>query len=355
MTEATGTHLTRMRLAVVLVRRVTLSSVLCLLAVGWTAFAMTVSVSEFEFAGPPGSDVDDTFVVWNDESRDVSFDVGVVDWVDTVYGVTELADPGTQTRSCSTWIHLDTTSGRLSPGSESEIAFSVSIPEDVSGTYWAGLLVETAASETEHRGDVTLSRHFLVRVFITVPPADAQGRVTGVRPRGLAPLWVEIDFSNTGNTRLKGVVGLVVVETSSGDVLCELPMAAFDVLPGETVLRIVSSDLSLHQTGLYAIRAVLDFGGEYLVAGQSVVHVDALRLAPIGNSELPPTDPDADGRYEDVNGDGVVSLDDVDALARAIGASTVQGNRRAFDFDNDGIAASSDVDALRQIVLRALD
>jgi len=349
MADVAGARLTRMRLTVAR------SSGLLLLAVGWTACAMTVSVSEFEFAGPPDSEVHDAFVVWNDESRDISFDVGIVDWVNTVYGVTELEDPGTQSRSCSTWIHLDTTSGRLSPGSESVISFSVSVPEDVSGTYWSGLLVETVASEMESRGDVTLSRQFLVRVFVTVPPADARGRVTGVRARGLAPLWVEIDFSNTGNTRLKGVSGLVVVETSSGGVLLELPMAAFDVLPGETALRIVSSDLSLRHVGLYAVRAVLDFGGEYLVAGQSVVHVDALRLVPIGNSEFPPTDPDADGRYEDMNGDGMVSLDDVDTLARAIGASSVQENCRAFDFDNDGIATSSDIDALRQIVLRALD
>jgi hypothetical protein len=316
---------------------------------------MTVSVSEFDLSGGPGSELHAEFIVLNDDIRELTFDIGLVDWVNALDGVTQLLTPGTQTRSCATWIHLDTVSEHLSPNAETEIAFSVSIPDRVSGTYWAGLLVDASTSEADGEGEIELGQRFLVRIFVTVPPAEADGRVTAVRNSGLAPFGVDVGFLNTGNVRLQDVSGLVTVETSSGDILLELPIDAFDVLPGEETLQTVASYWSLHQPGLYAIRAVLDFGAEYLVAGQSVIRIDALQLVPVGSSQLVPQDPDGDGLYEDVNGDGTLSLDDVETLAGAVDGAAIQRNRRAFDFDNDGNVTLSDVDALRAIVLQSLN
>lgn len=62
-------------------------------------------------------------------------------------------------------------------------------------------------------------------------------------------------------------------------------------------------------------------------------------------SGLAPTDPDDDGTYEDVDGDGTASYDDVVALAfadlTAIGADPVGAT--AFDFDGDGRVTYLDV------------
>jgi len=334
---------------------VLLSSVLALALVSVAVHAITVSVSEFELSGSPASEVRAGFVVLNDDARDVSFDVHVVDWMNDLDGITQFANPGTQTRSCAAWIRLDANSAVLSPSAEFEIVFSVEIPDDVSGTYWAGLLVDASLMDEDAEGTIELWRRFLIRVFVTVPPAVAEGRVTNVKRRGLSPLNVEIGFLNSGNTRLKDVFGLVTVEASSGDVLLELPIVPFDILPGEEVQRTVASDWSLQQEGIYAIRAVLDFGGDVLVAGQSVFRIDALRLSAVGSAVQIPSDPDADGLYEDVDGDGVLSADDVRTLADAIDAASIQHNGRAFDFDNDGEVTPSDVDALREIVLQIGD
>ncbi len=355
MANAAGAGLTRTRSCIPPACRVFLLSVLALALAGLTAHGITISVSEFELSGLPASEVRAAFVVLNDDARDVSYDIQVVDWVNDLDGVTQLVNPDTQTRSCAAWIRLDANSAILSPSAESEIAFSVEIPDGVSGTYWAGLLIDASLADEPTEGTIELWRRFLVRIFVTVPPADAEGRVTDVQRRGLSPLGVEIEFLNSGNTRLESVFGLVTVEASSGDVLFELPIAPFDILPGEQVRRTVISDWSLQQEGIYAICAVLDFGGDVLVAGQSVFRIDALRLSPIGSAGQIPTDPDADGLYEDVNGDGILDANDVRALADAIDAASVRRNVRAFDFDNDGEVTSSDVDALHEIVLQTGD
>jgi PKD repeat protein len=70
-----------------------------------------------------------------------------------------------------------------------------------------------------------------------------------------------------------------------------------------------------------------------------------------------PTDPDADGVYEDVNGDGAVRGSDAVALFRAIvaGDEAVQSYPAAFDLNNDGLARGSDAVALFRAIVRGTE
>ncbi|WP_152422963.1 dockerin type I domain-containing protein [Halorubrum kocurii] len=58
------------------------------------------------------------------------------------------------------------------------------------------------------------------------------------------------------------------------------------------------------------------------------------------------TDPDGDGIYEDVNGDGSVTVTDVQALFAAVSDGSVQSDQAAFDYNNDGSVTVTDVQAL---------
>jgi hypothetical protein len=59
-----------------------------------------------------------------------------------------------------------------------------------------------------------------------------------------------------------------------------------------------------------------------------------------------PTDPDEDGRYEDLNGDGEFSLTDVSVLLGVYDQPPIQNNTAAFDFDGDGTVMITDVSTL---------
>ena len=63
-------------------------------------------------------------------------------------------------------------------------------------------------------------------------------------------------------------------------------------------------------------------------------------------SNAPPTDPDGDGHYEDVNGDGEVTSQDRGALMRCRGSTATEEYPLAFDFDDDG---DFDVDDIRAL------
>lgn len=60
----------------------------------------------------------------------------------------------------------------------------------------------------------------------------------------------------------------------------------------------------------------------------------------------PPTDPDGDGLYSDVNGDGETTVSDVQAFFTSYNSDAVQDNSAAFDFNGDGQVTVSDVQAL---------
>jgi PKD repeat protein len=50
----------------------------------------------------------------------------------------------------------------------------------------------------------------------------------------------------------------------------------------------------------------------------------------------PPTDPDNDGLYEDLNGNGQVDFDDIVTLFESAGDPAVQDNSDRYDFNGNG-------------------
>jgi len=327
-----------------------------LVGAAFTAGAFSVSVSEIHLDGAPGEVVEWAFAVLNDEEESVVVRLSIVDWEVDLLGVTQIHSPGTLRGSCAGWLAMAPTERALAPAEEAEVSLSVRVPEKASGTFWCGLLIRVSpAEEPSPAGGLRIARQFLVRVFVTMSPATPNGRVSGLRVRGLSPLGVELQFDNTGDTYLRDVSTLIVIENDSATSIAELAVPPFDVLPGYAVRRLVRWHWALQRAGVYVIRAVCDFGADRLVAGQIALRVPELELAPIGGAEAVPADLDGDGLFEDVNGDGRLDVFDPALLRDSLGDPSVTGNARAFDFDNDGELTEADVAVLEERVLRSAD
>ncbi|WP_198664700.1 PKD domain-containing protein [Halorubrum sp. 48-1-W] len=92
-------------------------------------------------------------------------------------------------------------------------------------------------------------------------------------------------------------------------------------------------------------------GESYTVTDENGASVSVVELPPIGSSDGPPQDPDDDGVYEDVNGDGTFDINDVQALFANRNDTTIQDNPMKFDFNDDGTFDIIDVQALFNQVL----
>jgi PKD repeat protein len=83
----------------------------------------------------------------------------------------------------------------------------------------------------------------------------------------------------------------------------------------------------------------------YTVASETGASLDVIELEPVIGSSVP-TDPDDDGTYEDVNGDGDLTVNDVQALWANRDDDAITSFGEFYDFNNDGEFNVVDVQAL---------
>lgn len=87
-------------------------------------------------------------------------------------------------------------------------------------------------------------------------------------------------------------------------------------------------------------------GTGYLVDNTSSDSVEVVPVPVVGNYTSTPNDLDGNGTYEDVNGDGLFDLNDVQALFANSDGETVNQYPEAFDFNGNGVFDIVDVQAL---------
>ena len=321
-------------------------------------FAITISNGAIQIKMDPGQEASSSFVIGNNEGKTLNLKVSAVDWHQTPSGGLKLEAPGSLPRSMESWIDVSPSLFVLNAEGTQEVRFTVNVPEDATGTYWVGLLVEVedqsnAGGQGEGVG-LSIGTNFLVKVFVdTFPGRQPDAQLTGVRHLGLNPLTMEVTFANTGNIQLENVRGRVEIRNFEGNTIKSMPIKEFTVLPGDTRNLHAVDDANLGDTllpGRYLALAVLDFGNDFLLGGQLVFEIEPLNLIPIGNSTNLPQDLNGDGVFEDINGDGQFSLDDVELLEAYLLSPEIQGNWRAFDFLNDGILNEEDVAFLKRSV-----
>lgn len=110
--------------------------------------------------------------------------------------------------------------------------------------------------------------------------------------------------------------------------------------PGTTSLTLSNVAVGDQDANSYEIQSVTN-------ATVSVTETKA--PAVVGGT--PATDPNGDGTYEDVNGDGQSDIVDVSAMFQNYQKQTVQNNAAQFDFNGDGGVNIVDVNALFQAVV----
>jgi len=159
---------------------------------------------------------------------------------------------------------------------------------------------------------------------VTVSSGDtAVAEIVAVRPLG------DPSRNVTDVTPGSATVSGIGVETRDGS----------DVAIVEVTLRAVGSGTANLSLSVDALGD--ETGRSYTVSGTSGVSFDVEGCQPVVGS-LPPKDPDDDGEYEDVNGDGEVNVIDVTVLLERFDG-LIPANQPCFDFNGDGVLNILDV------------
>jgi hypothetical protein len=169
-------------------------------------------------------------------------------------------------------------------------------------------------------------------------------QLTNEEPVAFADIIIhtESDFSevSVGPQNNSVTVQVAGIETPNTSETIELlQTVALATADGQTEIRLTNVTVSTENGFEYPVR----------VKNQSVT---VTSLSPV-TGEDPPRDPDGDGLYEDVNGDGEIGITDVQAFFKQYDSVTVRNNSDKFDFNNNGEVNIADVQRLFYNLTRA--
>jgi hypothetical protein len=200
---------------------------------------------------------------------------------------------GTLERSCAPWTTLETELVELQPGEMRRVSLDLAPPADVRGSYWTKLYVEEISTPEPDRHElrgrtyqIYTRQRMGVRIFESVLGTEERSAVVNrvkVDTAGEA-LTVILSVQNTGNALLE-CQGRVELRNSRGEVLETLQPGAkgkFFVFPGAQRELPVRSTLQLPADS-YSVLAVVDYGGESLIAGE-----ESFRVGPNSVKKTPP-------------------------------------------------------------------
>ncbi|MEZ4648579.1 MAG: hypothetical protein R3E97_07280 [Candidatus Eisenbacteria bacterium] len=187
-------------------------------------------------------------------------------------------------RSCAPWVHLDSDLLDLAPGEMRQIDLDVTPAEDAEGSYWTKLYIEEVSVPQpmveEHQGrryEVFMRQRMGVRIFVDIDGTEVRDLIVtnvNVEQREDGNSEVVLIAENTGNSFLH-CNGWFELRTSRGERVDTFRPKAdgrFLVFPGGA--RMVTAPVPRNlDDGTYTVLAVVDYGGESLVAGEQVLTV----------------------------------------------------------------------------------
>ena len=188
-------------------------------------------------------------------------------------------EAGTVERSCSKWLLVSPALFTLGAKEEKRVRATLELPEGVNGTYWAYLFFEQVSKpepRIQKKGAATFSlfvkQRWQINIKETVPEtAEKRGQISDmnlVLHDNNGP-EINVEFTNTGNVILS-CRGQVQIRGGDGKTVDSFQLAKggdFMVYPGGTrILKTIALDKL--PPAEYIALAIIDYGGEELVAGE---------------------------------------------------------------------------------------
>jgi hypothetical protein len=196
----------------------------------------------FSYAVDPGTVLTDALLVTNTGRQPLDLAVYAADAYTTPTGNIDLDTPDLTPDDAGAWVSTDTDRLVLQPGEQSEISFTVRVPDGAApGDHSAGLI--TSLLNTQ-QGTLSVDRRLATRISVRVsgdlvPAVDVSDVVAQYQDtwNPFAPGILVLDYrlTNTGNTRVTASETLTA-SAPAGLFATTAPVAALpEVIPGSTI------------------------------------------------------------------------------------------------------------------------
>lgn len=253
---------------------------------GTNAFAVfVVTPMEFHLDTPVGETTTGFFVVKNRGSETIALKIYTGDFWIHPDGKESFLEPGKVERSCSKWIQLAPEEFELIANETKTVRFNLTIPPGKKGTFWAMVFIEQTnkptiktAQKGQQQFNIVSFQRVGVRIFEDTPDSvKGEGRITQVnveRAQKEEFLKVGLRFENKGDALLK-CKGSVDIKNQKGETVDKTNVDEFNCYP-KAERAVTASFKKELPVGQYTALAVIDYGAEYLVAGEALFKVNPI-------------------------------------------------------------------------------
>lgn len=197
------------------------------------------------------------------------------------------------------------------------------------------------------------------REHITVGDETAANVVLSEAPQGVAGFNTTVSVSEEEITIVAASAGedfnLSVSDSDSDTAMIRGVDLNRNVQPGATNVTLATIYLQsgadadgVTELNISNVEVLENGEAETISASISGATVEVHDVDPIAYDQLP-TDPDDDGYYEDIDGDGQLTDSDAEVLFREFNSGAVQGYDE-YDFDGNGQVTYNDIVVLNDII-----
>lgn len=223
--------------------------------------------------------------VINQREKSVTMEIENQDFCRDSLGNLINVDEGTLKRGCSKFLTISPRKFNLEPNEEATVRITIDMPDGSNGTYWTQLIFNEVSKQQSIKKDqgggriiqVFLDYRWEVSIFQTVPGSQIiDGEITVVQINLSEKLQpnIELEFINTGNIILMNCNGYIEIRDELGNTVEELNINKFNVYPDGK--RIIKTEIpQTLKPGEYSALAVIDFGGDHLVAGEAFFEISS--------------------------------------------------------------------------------
>ena len=216
--------------------------------------------------------------VSNHSEEPITIRVIPADYLRDLEGEVSTPVAGETVHSLFPHVSLSSTLISLEPHGSYDLEYVINLPEDVEGSRWFAIYfepdVEPMVTQDQDRDKANFSIKLVIAyrtlILATATGTEApNGTITGMRMVEAPDFGFEIELQNTGNVYYRAT-GWIDIRDEQGETVTRIPIERSFVLPDQTlVIRVLDKELDL-PPGRYLALAVIDFGGDHLVASQLV-------------------------------------------------------------------------------------
>lgn len=227
---------------------------------------------DIELVPAPGGTASGVLVVYNRSTRPLHFRVALQDVFIRPSGVMEVLKPASTAWSVAAVTRLAPGEFDLDPNQQMPVRVVVTVPKDARGGLYGAIVVSpTPILQTNGpRGTfAVVAPKLAARLLVPIDGTTvSQGAIVNMLTASIAGKGVDVKvvFRNSGNVHVRA--GGTVTLLRGGEVVAKGPLEESLVLPGSVREFRVLLAAGRLAPGSYTVRAVMDYGGDVMVAGE---------------------------------------------------------------------------------------